>query len=76
MCPQDDSVKTIRLGDVEMEAWYQSQYPLDFSKSPKLFICEFCFDYSKTETIYKRHTVDFLHKFIYSDIKFIIFIFA
>ncbi|XP_002165676.2 histone acetyltransferase KAT7 isoform X1 [Hydra vulgaris] len=55
MSPQEDGIKTIRMGDLEMEAWYKSQYPLEFNKCSKLHICEFCFDYSKTETIYKRH---------------------
>lgn len=55
MAPNPDGLKSIVFGDVEIQAWYKSQYPLEFSRIPKLYICEFCLNYMKTETIYKRH---------------------
>lgn len=57
MAPNPDGLKSIVFGDVEIQAWYKSQYPLEFSRIPKLYICEFCLNYMKTETIYKRHMV-------------------
>ena len=57
MAPAADGVKSIYFGNFEIEAWYKSQYPLEFSKLAKLYICEFCLEYMKTETIYKRHMV-------------------
>jgi len=55
MAPSQDGVKYIQFGNIEIEAWYKSQYPLEYSKLPKLFVCEFCLQYLKTDIIYQRH---------------------
>lgn len=57
MAPNPDGLKSIIFGDVEIGAWYKSQYSIEFSKLPILYICEFCLCYMKTRTIYDRHMV-------------------
>ena len=60
MAPSSDGVKSICFGNVEIEAWYKSQYPLEYSKSSTLYVCEFCLEYMKKEEIYNRHMVGVL----------------
>ena len=60
LAPSSDGVKSICFGNVEIEAWYKSQYPLEYSKSPTLYVCEFCLEYMKKEEIYNRHMVGVL----------------
>lgn len=43
------------MGRFEMEVWYQSPYPEDYARLPKLYICEFCLRYMKSKTILQRH---------------------
>lgn len=38
-----------------MEVWYQSPYPDDAARLPKLYLCEFCLGYQKSEITMKRH---------------------
>lgn len=38
-----------------MEVWYQSPYPDDAARLPKLYLCEFCLQYQKCEIGMKRH---------------------
>jgi len=45
------NVNTIEFGRYEIDTWYFSPYPEEFSKCSKLFICEFCLKYMKK----KRH---------------------
>lgn len=45
------------MGKHEMEVWYQSPYPDDYARLPKLYLCEFCLRYMKSATILKRHAV-------------------
>lgn len=53
--PGQDERKIAIFGEAMIEAWYKSHYPLEFSKSRYIYICEFCLSYFKQETIYKRH---------------------
>lgn len=45
----------IVMGRHNMEVWYQSPYPDDVTRLPKLFLCEFCLRYQKSEVGMKRH---------------------
>nr|CAH7750377.1 unnamed protein product [Callosobruchus chinensis] len=45
------------MGKFDMEVWYQSPYPEDYARLPKLYICEFCLRYMKSKTILERHVV-------------------
>lgn len=38
-----------------MQVWYQSPYPDDAARLPKLYLCEFCLRYQKSEITMKRH---------------------
>lgn len=55
--PNTKGTKYIEMGKFEMEVWYQSPYPEDFARLPKLYICEFCLRYMKSKTILQRHVV-------------------
>lgn len=45
----------ISMGKYKMKVWYQSPYPDDAARLPKMYICEFCLRYQKSETGIKRH---------------------
>lgn len=55
--PFTKGTKYIEMGKHEMEVWYQSPYPDDYARLPKLYLCEFCLRYMKSSTILKRHAV-------------------
>lgn len=45
----------ISMGRHIMQVWYQSPYPDDVARLPKLYLCEFCLRYQKSEVGMKRH---------------------
>lgn len=47
--------RCILMGRHNMEVWYQSPYPEDAARLPKLYLCEFCLRYQKSEVGMKRH---------------------
>lgn len=47
--------KYVVMGKHNMEVWYQSVYPEDVQRLPKLYLCEFCLRYQKSEVGMKRH---------------------
>ncbi|KAH0820484.1 hypothetical protein GEV33_002307 [Tenebrio molitor] len=55
--PNTKGTKCIEMGRFEMEVWYQSPYPEDYARLPKLYICEYCLRYMKTRTVLQRHVV-------------------
>nr|CAI5849687.1 unnamed protein product [Callosobruchus analis] len=55
--PSTKGTKYIEMGKFDMEVWYQSPYPEDYARLPKLYICEFCLRYMKSKTILERHVV-------------------
>lgn len=44
----------VELGRYEIETWYFSPYPEEFSTCEKVFVCEFCLKYMKKKTL-MRH---------------------
>ncbi|KAK4053187.1 Histone acetyltransferase [Microbotryomycetes sp. JL201] len=50
-------IKTIRFGEFEIKTWYQAPFPDEFSRIPdgRLWLCEFCLKYMKTEFQHSRH---------------------
>lgn len=52
-------IRTIRFGDWEMDTWFVSPYPEEYSVNPILHICEFCLKYMKSEYIADRHKVGY-----------------
>lgn len=55
MLPYTKGTKYIEMGKFEMEVWYQSPYPEDYARLPKLYLCEYCLRYMKSRTIIERH---------------------
>ena len=51
-------IDRIQLGDWEIDTWYHSPYPDEYSMQPKLWICEFCLKYMKLENTYRRHLAE------------------
>jgi len=49
------NVNVIELGKFEIDTWYFSPYPEEFSQCDKLFICEFCLKYMKKKKTLLRH---------------------
>ena len=45
--PDAKGTKLLEMGHFEMEVWYQSPYPEDYTVLPKIYICEFCLKYMK-----------------------------
>ncbi|XP_065669471.1 histone acetyltransferase KAT8 isoform X4 [Hydra vulgaris] len=48
-------IDTIEMGKYDIDTWYYSPYPDEYSKQKKLFICEYCIKYMKFEATYRRH---------------------
>ena len=51
------NIETIELGKFEIDTWYFSPYPEEFSSSTKLYLCEFCLKYMKKKKTLQRHKV-------------------
>ncbi|KAL4641096.1 histone acetyltransferase KAT6B-like [Arapaima gigas] len=45
----------IEFGNYEIQTWYSSPYPPEYSRLQKLYICEFCLKYMKSKSILQRH---------------------
>lgn len=54
------NIDKIRYGDYEIDAWYVSPYPDEYSKAAILYICEYCLAYMRTEAEYCCHVVRIL----------------
>uniref|UniRef100_A0A8C6VNX4 Histone acetyltransferase n=1 Tax=Naja naja TaxID=35670 RepID=A0A8C6VNX4_NAJNA len=54
--PQVRCPSVIEFGKYEIHTWYSSPYPQEYSRLPKLYICEFCLKYMKSRTILQQHT--------------------
>jgi len=53
------NIDVIEFGRYEIDTWYFSPYPEEYSNCSKLFICEFCLKYMKSPATYARHKVRF-----------------
>jgi len=53
--PDAKGTKYLEMGRYEMEVWYQSPYPEEYTVLPKIYICEFCLKYMKAYSVMKRH---------------------
>jgi len=54
------NVEKIQIGKHEIDSWYFSPYPMEVTNpevnpEKKLFLCEFCLEYSRTERTLTRH---------------------
>lgn len=46
----------IEFGKYEIQTWYSSPYPPEYSRLQKLYLCEFCLKYMRSRNILLRHT--------------------
>ncbi|KAK5623228.1 hypothetical protein CRENBAI_017552 [Crenichthys baileyi] len=46
----------IEFGKYEIQTWYSSPYPPEYSRLQKLYLCEFCLKYMRSKNIFLRHT--------------------
>lgn len=53
--PDAKTTKYLEMGKNEMEVWYQSPYPEEFTTLPKIYLCEFCLKYMKSASVLRRH---------------------
>ncbi|XP_051772369.1 histone acetyltransferase KAT6B isoform X3 [Ctenopharyngodon idella] len=53
---QGQSPPLIEFGKYEIQTWYSSPYPPEYSRLPKLYLCEFCLKYMKSQDILQRHS--------------------
>ncbi|CAJ1080782.1 histone acetyltransferase KAT7 isoform X1 [Xyrichtys novacula] len=67
-------IKTILFGRYELDTWYHSPYPEEYARLGRLYVCEFCLKYMKSQTILRRHMVRNGVKIITSLIIFILFL--
>lgn len=53
------NIEAIRFGEYEIKTWYQAPFPEEYSRIPdgRLWICEFCLKYMKSEFQAGRHRV-------------------
>ena len=51
------NIHTIEFGRYEIDTWYYSPYPEEYTKTGKLFICEFCLKYFRKKKTLTRHLV-------------------
>ncbi|XP_030629670.1 histone acetyltransferase KAT6B isoform X2 [Chanos chanos] len=49
------SPAVIEFGKYEIQTWYSSPYPPEYSKLRKLYLCEFCLKYMRSKSILQRH---------------------
>lgn len=49
------NIEKIRMGPFEVECWYFSPYPEEYSHAETLHICEFCLKYTKTKKAFRKH---------------------
>ncbi|XP_049615177.1 histone acetyltransferase KAT6B isoform X3 [Syngnathus scovelli] len=45
----------IEFGKYEVQTWYSSPYPPEYSRLQKLYLCEFCLKYMRSKSILQRH---------------------
>ncbi|CAG0919836.1 unnamed protein product [Notodromas monacha] len=55
--PQIKLIKCIEFGRYEIDTWYYSPYPEipGEAREDKLFVCEYCFKYTSTESTFRLH---------------------
>ncbi|XP_034396581.1 histone acetyltransferase KAT6A isoform X3 [Cyclopterus lumpus] len=53
--PQMRCPSVIEFGKFEIQTWYSSPYPQEYSRLPKLYLCEFCLRYMKSRSILYQH---------------------
>ncbi|KAK9459107.1 uncharacterized protein V1516DRAFT_680979 [Lipomyces oligophaga] len=55
-------IRAIRFRNYEIDTWYISPYPEEYSRRPLLYICEFCLKYMPSEYVNWRHQLKCLYR--------------
>uniref|UniRef100_A0A672ZS95 Histone acetyltransferase n=1 Tax=Sphaeramia orbicularis TaxID=375764 RepID=A0A672ZS95_9TELE len=55
VCEGSNMIKTMVFGRYELDTWYHSPYPEEYARLGRLYMCEFCLKYMKSQTILRRH---------------------
>lgn len=52
-------IRTIRFGEFDIDTWYDAPFPEEYANLPdgRLWICEFCLKYMKSQFVAIRHQV-------------------
>lgn len=69
-------IKNILFGRYELDTWYHSPYPEEYARLGRLYVCEFCLKYMKSQTILRRHMVKkalFAKSFLFDWVFFIFY---
>ncbi|CAH3873895.1 histone acetyltransferase KAT7-like [Pieris brassicae] len=53
----DKGTRYVVMGKYMMEVWYQSPYPGEAARVPRLFVCEFCLKHHTCATGARRHRI-------------------
>lgn len=56
------NISKIVLGRHEIEAWYFSPYPQEYSNEELLYVCEYCLKYMKRKRTFRCHRRDCPHR--------------
>lgn len=49
------NIQVVEMGPYEIDTWYYSPYPEEYSQVHKLYVCEFCLKYMKKRKSLLRH---------------------
>ena len=50
----------IKIDKYLIDTWYSAPYPEEYNRSPVLYLCQFCFKYTKSQLSLDRHQVNFI----------------
>ncbi|CAM9292534.1 unnamed protein product [Phaeothamnion confervicola] len=56
------NIQRVEMGRYEMETWYFSPYPDDYSRLDRLYVCEFCLKYMRKRATLERHRAKCEHR--------------
>ena len=62
MIPEEEMLNnrcpaTIQFSKYEIATWYSSPYPAEYARLSKLYICEFCLKYMKSEQVIRTYII-------------------
>jgi histone acetyltransferase MYST1 len=52
------NIEKIFMGGWEVECWYFSPYPDEYSNAETLYVCEFCLKYMRKKKTFRKHKAD------------------
>lgn len=56
------NIEKIIMGDYEVEAWYYSPFPAEYSNLETLYVCEYCLSYMKKVRTFLHHRATCTHR--------------